>query len=509
MTPRFQRTAAFLTVLLAIGPWTGIHGVPQSTAPSAPPAAAPATAPPAATGAVPAALRSALAPHVNGPLASNSRVSLQIADVETGEVVAQRSPDMAIAPASNMKIFTTAAALDLLEQPWEFQTPLQIRGTVEKTGTLRGDVRIVGRGDPSIGGRFHDGNARAVIERWARALQSAGVQTIEGDIILEYGYFDTQYVHPTWPRDQLVNWYEAPIASLSMQEGTVMVRVLPSAPGQSPIVEFEPANTYMGLANRAVTGGGRGVYITRFLGTNEIIVRGNVPARTGPTEVFVSVENPLHYFGNVVQETFRAAGIRAQGGVRLVKNDPRTDWKTIDVHRTPLAIVNLVINKKSQNQWAEQLLKTLGAELGGSGSFEGGGAVVKNWLVSRLGVPASEFTMIDGSGMSRDNRASARGFIAVLRHMWRGPYRREFIASMPYSGERDTRYGRRLRTDPYAGRVFAKTGYISGVIGLSGYVHAKSGRVYAFSFLFNDYRTGTSGVYALHDEMLKAIIDNG
>lgn len=503
---RVATTVIFLSLL-------GLGLLPQMAAtqvqPQAAPQQAPEVRPAAPAGGIPPGLAPSLAPLVNGQLASNSSVSIQIVEVDSGQVVAQRTPENTIAPASNMKIFTTAAALDLLEQPWEYVTPLQIRGEVDATGTLRGDVRIVGRGDPTIGGRFHDGNARAVIERWARALQNSGVKTIEGDVVLEYGYFDTEYVHPTWPRDQLVNWYEAPIASLSMQEGTVMVRVIATRAGQMPRVEFEPPNTYTTLANRAVTGGGRGVYITRFLGTNEIIVRGNIPGNLAPTEVFVTVENPLQYFANVVATTFQGGGINIAGGVKLVKQDPRTDWRTIDEYRTPLSVVNIVINKQSQNQYAEQLLKTLGAEIRGNGSWQGGSEAVEAWLSGKLGVPPEQFDMVDGSGMSRDNRASAKAFITVLRHVWKGPYRREFLASLPYSGDPASRYGRRLRQEPYAGKVFAKTGYISGVIGLSGYVRGNSGRIYAFSFLFNRYRTGTGAVYRLHDDMLKAVIDNG
>lgn len=495
----FQIPVLALTAALAVRLATA-----QSPAPVQPPPASPVT-----TSGIPAGLAAAVNPLVNGPLASRSKVSVKIVDVDSGEVVVERDSEVPVAPASNMKLFTTAAAYYLLEQPFSFETPLQIRGKVESTGTLKGDVRIIGRGDPTIGSRFHDGDARAVIERWASALQAAGVKTIEGDVLLDYGYFDTEYVHPTWPRDQLVNWYEAPIASLSMQEGTVMVRVVPTRPGQKPQIEFEPPNSYLGLANRAVTGGGRGVYITRFLGTNEIIVRGNHPTNVAPTEVFVSVENPLHYFANVVGTTFEENGINILGGVKLVRSDPRTDWQTISEYRTPLGIVVMVINKKSQNQYAEQLLKTIGAEVNGNGSFQGGSEAITSWLTTKLGVPPGQVRMVDGSGMSRFNRASADSFIAMLRYMWKGPYRREFLVSMPYSGDSDSRFGKRLKGDAYSGRVFAKTGYISGVIGLSGYVHAKSGRVYAFSFLFNDYPSGTSAVYRLHDDILKNVIEHG
>jgi len=466
--------------------------------------------PPAVAVATGVTLEQRLASLLNSPVATNSTASVQVVDVETGRVVGERNPRLAVAPASNMKLFTTAAAMDLLEQSFEFTTGVFIRGTVDANGVLMGDAKISGGGDPTIGGRFHDGNPSAVIDEWADDLKAQGLRVINGDVIFEYGYFDTEYVHPSWPPDQLVNWYEAPIAALSMQEGCVLIRVLPGRPGQRAIVEMQPPNSYLTVENSATTGGaGRGVFINRIPGTNRIVVRGNVPARSGATEIFVTVVNPVHYFANVVHNALIRNGITIRGTVKLAANDSRSDWRLVSAHKTPLAVVNIVINKKSQNQYAEQLLKTIGAEVRKDGSFRGGSQAVTEWLTNKVGVPANEYSMIDGSGMSRFNRASAFAFTSLLRYMWTKPYRHEFLSSMPYSGERDSRLRRRLNVAPYARTVYAKTGYISGVVGLSGYVRAQSGKVYAFSFLFNRYRTGVFGVYNLQDAMLKEIVRNG
>jgi serine-type D-Ala-D-Ala carboxypeptidase/endopeptidase (penicillin-binding protein 4) len=456
-----------------------------------------------------ATLEQRLSSLLNSSVATTATTSVQIVDVETGRVVAQRNPNMPVAPASNMKLFTTAAAMELLSDDFEFTTPVSIRGNVDATGMLAGDVKITGGGDPTIGGRFHDGNATAVIQNWASALKQQGVRTVAGDLVIEYGYFDTEYIHPTWPTDQLVNWYEAPIASLSMQEGCVLVRVLPSRPGERAIVQMEPPNNFLTVENSCVTGGGRGVFVTRMPNSNRIIVRGNVPARSGATEIFVTVMNPVHYFANVANMVLQQNGIEIQGSVKLVAHDPRNDWRSIAAHKTPLSVVNIVINKKSQNHYAEQVLKTIGAEVRKDGSWRGGSQAVTEWLVSKVGVQPNEYTQIDGSGMSRFNRASAAAFTSLLRYMWTRPYRHEFLSSMPYSGERDSRLRRRLNQEPFARNVYAKTGYISGVVGLSGYVRAESGKVYAFSFLFNRYRTGVFGVYNLQDQMLKEIVSRG
>lgn len=445
---------------------------------------------------------------LTGTVARASDTSVQIVEVDSGRVVAERNPHSALAPASNMKLFTTAAAYDLLKPEFQVTTTVYMRGSVDPSGTLNGDVKVVGKGDPTIGGRFHDGRATAVIDEWVTDLKRAGVKTIRGNLIFEYGYMDTQYIHPTWPVDQLVNWYEAPVSAFSMQEGCVEVRVLPSSSGKPCVVQFEPPTSYLDLESSCVTG--RGLpFITRPRGSNTILVRGGVPARTGPTEVFVTVENPIHYFAAVTNETFARGGISVQGEIILTPRDVRPDWKPVAQHSTPLSIVVYVINKKSQNHYAEQLLKILGAEQKKNGSWATGSAVVGEWVTGKLGTPANEFSMADGSGMSRFNRASANAFIHVLRYMWNSPYREDFVSSLPYTGDPDSKFGRRLRTPPYARQVYAKTGYIVGVVGLSGYVHGASGKVYAFSFIFNRYHVGVYAVYRLQDELLKEIIKNG
>jgi serine-type D-Ala-D-Ala carboxypeptidase/endopeptidase (penicillin-binding protein 4) len=455
-----------------------------------------------------ATLEQRLASLVNGSVARSADASIQIMEIESGRVVAERNPNMALAPASNMKLFTTAAAIDLLKPTFEVTTAVYTRGEIDPSGTLDGDVKVVGRGDPTIGGRFHDGQATAVLQEWATDLKRAGIKTIRGNLVFEYGYFDTEYVHPTWPVDQLINWYEAPVSSFSMQEGCVQVRVLPNKAGQPCVVQFEPPTTFVNVQNTCVTG--RGLpFITRHNGSNEIIVRGGVPARSGATEVFVTVENPIHYFASVTNETFQRAGLRIDGQVIMTPRDDRPDWKKVSQHTTPMNVLVYVVNKKSQNHYAEQVLKMLGAEVAKNGSWTGGNKVLQDWLITKVGVAPGEIIVADGSGMSRHNRASARAFILTLQYMWKSPWREDFVSSLPYTGDPDSKFGNRLRQPPYARQVYAKTGYIAGVVGLSGYVHAQSGKIYAFSFLFNRYRVGVYAVYRLQDELLKEIITRG
>jgi len=453
-------------------------------------------------------LQERLASLLNGSVARSSLASVQVVEVESGTVVAERNPHQPLAPASNMKLFTTAAAIDMLHPEFAITTTVFARGTIQPNGTLEGDIKIVGHGDPTIGGRFHDNHATAVQDEWATDLKRAGIKTVHGNLIFEYGYMDTQYIHPTWPANQLVNWYEAPVSAFSEQEGCVQVRVLPSRPGKQCVVQLDPPTSFLDVENSCVTG--RGLpFITRVRNTNTVLVRGGVPARSGPTEVFVTVKNPIQYFASVTHETFVRDGVTVQGEIVITPRDPRPDWRPVAQHSTPLNIVVYVINKKSQNTYAEQLVKIVGAEVKHEGSWKAGTEAVKDWLTGKLGVPEGEFQPADGSGMSRDNRASANAFIHLLRYMWRSPAREDFVSSLPYSGDPDAKFGRRLRTAPFARQVYAKTGYIVGVVGLSGYVHGASGKIYAFSFLFNQYHVGVYAVHALQDSMLKEIIRNG
>ena len=505
------RIAALLAILLIalIDPTADAQSKKKKKSTSKKKPAATKRAPaPAPTVPVGATFEARLNSLVHGAVARGADSSIQIVELESGRVVSERNPHMALAPASNMKLFTTAAAIDLLKPTFEVTTSVHVRGEIDASGTLNGDVKFVGKGDPTIGGRFHDGQATAVLQEWASDLKRAGIKTINGNLIFEYGYMDTEYVHPSWPVDQLNAWYEAPIGAFALQEGCIAVRVLPGGKGKPCVVQFDPPTSYVSLQNSCRTGSGL-PYITRHRGSNNVIVRGGVPTRSGLTEVFITIENPVHYFATVTGETLERAGVRVNGEVQLVTQDPRPDWRPVAKHTTPLSILIYVINKKSQNHYAEQVLKMLGAEVKKQGSWAAGNATVREWLTGKIGVPANEFSPTDGSGMSRDNRASANAFVTLLRYMWKSPWREEFVSSLPYTGDPDSKFGNRLRRPPFARQVYAKTGYISGVIGLSGYVHAQSGKVYAFSFLFNRYKTGVFGVYNLQDEILKEIIRSG
>jgi D-alanyl-D-alanine carboxypeptidase/D-alanyl-D-alanine-endopeptidase (penicillin-binding protein 4) len=167
----------------------------------------------------------------------------------------------------------------------------------------------------------------------------------------------------------------------------------------------------------------------------------------------------------------------------------------------------MVTNKRSQNFYAESLAKLLGFKKTGSGSWEGAVTAISAFLVG-IGIPAGDFRLADGSGLSRGDQATPRAVTRVLEQMYFHDYGRAFVQSLPYSGERDLVWRRRLATKPYLGNVFAKTGTLRGVSALSGYAKAVSGRVYAFSILLNQVR-GNGSAHAAQDRIVRALVDRG
>src|SRR5436305_3078316 len=171
-----------------------------------------------------------------------------------------------------------------------------------------------------------------------------------------------------------------------MQENCVQVRVTPSRPGKACVVQFEPPTSYLELQSSCITG--RGLpFITRYRNTNTIMVRGGTPARTGVTEVFVTIENPVQYFASVTHETFVRNGINVQGQIIVTPRDERPDWKAVSQHPTPLNAVAYAINKKSQNHYAEELLRIIGAEKKKAGTCPGGTAAVREWRTDKRDGP--------------------------------------------------------------------------------------------------------------------------
>ena len=443
--------------------------------------------------------------RVAAKLAPNAGV--HVVDLDTGETVYAWNPDEQRIVASNTKLFTTAAALDAFGPGYFHETRLVARGEV-RGGVLEGDLGVVGDGDPNISGRHYDGDPYAVFRQWARALAERGVKRVAGDIYLDHGLFAPPEVHPDWPRDQLTSWYEAPVDALSFSDNCVLVRVWPGRQaGRPALVETVPPAPVFSVVNNATTSAERRRHHVNVARQGNVLtVSGRMWQGSGPLETWVTVPDPAEYFGLALEDALAEEGIEVTGRPHKVERLPGDVWERVAVHRTDLLTSVMVTNKRSQNFYAESLLKLLAAKRCGEGSWREGVRAVEEFLET-VGIPRGSYKMADGSGMSRGNRFTPRQVTRLLRHMFFHPTGREFAQSMPYGGEEVGSWDKRLATPPYRGNVFAKTGTLSDVSALSGYAKAVSGKAYAFSILCN--RAGVADAKRFQDRIVMALVDNG
>lgn len=459
------------------------------------------------------ALKSAVNAQVASARQVASAMGVHVVEANTGREVYGFNPATKRILASNTKLFTSAAALDILGPGYFFETPLYLRGRVED-GVLHGDLAVVGGGDPNISGRHWQGDSYAVFRQWARALRERGVRRVTGHVILATGLFDLQLVHPDWPEDQLDRWYEAPAAALSFNDNCVLVKVEPYGRDarvrlvpELPIFEVDDKVALTSNPRQQSVRIGRPTLGSDWQTLHTYQANGRLHRGTEFVDKWVTVADPAAYFGTALRQALWEEGIATEGVVKEVKAIKGPEWQHVATHRSDLLTTLEIVNKRSQNFYSEQVLKLLGARRCGDGSWAGGVRAVRESLTA-LGLDAAAYDLADGSGMSRNNLSTPKLVTDLLRRMHRHRWSAEYVRTLPYSGEVDLRWERRLAKPPYRGNVLAKTGSLAGVSTLSGYAKGKSGTVYAFSILMNRTSANWRAQNA-QDAILRALIDHG
>lgn len=458
------------------------------------------------TGGIPSPLVSAISREVSAALRNSAAPGVHVVRVDDGEMVFDFGGDTPRILASNTKLLTTAAVLDAFGPGHFFETRFLSRGPV-RGGELLGDLGVVGGGDPSISGRDWAGDSYAVFRQWAAALSARGVRRVSGDLYLANGLFEARRIHPDWPTEQLDAWYEAPVDALSFNDNCILIRVRPAAAGAAPQIETIPPVKLLRVDNRATTVAGRSKNPVVRREGDRLIVSGKIGTANGPFDTWISVPDPTLYFGLSLIDALREEGISVAGRVVPVAGLPGEVWERLAAYKSGLLAAIEVANKRSQNFYAESLVKLLAARRCGHGGWREGTVAVGEFLVS-FGIPPSSFRLADGSGMSRGNQLSARQMTRLLRHMWHHPSGAEFVRSLPFGGEDNGGWRWRFAEPPYQGNVYAKTGTLADVSSLSGYARAVSGRVYAFSILLNQTRSNEEA-HREQDRIVRAIVDQG
>ncbi len=420
----------------------------------------------------------------------NVRVALHVRERgREGELVSISST-RAQAPASNMKLVTSAAALCLLGPDWNFQTRFAADGPIEN-GSLRGDLVVFAGGDP-LYDRDAAGNVDAWLEPVATKLSESGIRTITGNLVLDEGTFELPSPAPGWP-DASQYWqdYCALPAGFTANAGCVTATVTPTSVGQSARVQVEPREH--GLPERiAVKTAKKKSRLNVVVGANQgrVIVRGEMPSGAEPWESSFSHPDPVVLFGASLRGALAAKGITLQGEVVRERGRESNGLRDLAILASPLLDTLVPINTDSNNPVTEQVLLALGNAVQGAGTRAGGADAVRLGL-ERLGVSASGFVQSDGSGLSRENRVSAAQLTALLNEAMSldSVSAQAFRDSLAIGGRTGT-LEKRLKHESTRGRVFAKTGWISGVSALSGVVLDGQERELIFSILVEYPRLG-------------------
>jgi D-alanyl-D-alanine carboxypeptidase/D-alanyl-D-alanine-endopeptidase (penicillin-binding protein 4) len=460
-------------------------------------------------------------------------VAIMVMDLQSNRVLAQRGADLPMIPASNMKLYTTAVALSQLGPDFVFSTGMRLAPATNGAGW---DLIVRGDGDPAfadpkilaktpssaLNGTPYQGktlDVELLVQIWVDQVRKTGVKRINR-LVIDDRVFDQNRLHPSWPKDQLHKWYCAQVSGLNFHTNCIEIYAQPTANGQRPQVWLKPQASFLTVTNRATSGANNSFWAARRLGTNELIVSGQVKHRL-IKPIDVTLDDPAIFFGRVLAQRLARSGIAVGSLARAAGKEKLPAGKSLHVIRTPISEVIRRCNKESQNLYAESLIKRVGHKFTGQpGSWSNGAAALERFLHHKLGASiAEQVRLSDGSGMSRQNRITARATVELLRAMHRDPKLGQIYRQSLSVGGVDGTLSKYFKTG-LNGTVHAKTGYISQVRTLSGYlvvpnrVVDRSGKsvnirpkVVAFSILFNDIKAPVSGykVKQLRDDLVRLI----
>jgi serine-type D-Ala-D-Ala carboxypeptidase/endopeptidase (penicillin-binding protein 4) len=494
------------------------------------------------------------------PPLNRAHWGVDVVDLETGKALYSENSDQLFLPASNAKLFTTAAALAIAGPDYRFRTTVEAEGKIDTNGRLLGDLVILGRGDPNISGRVLPYALKTqrlpphtqILEEMADQVTRNGLKIVDGDVIGDDTFYAFERYAEGWAWDDL-QWIDgAPVSALTFNDNVIFLNLLPGEhPGDKAIITVEPETSYYELDNRVVTssvGVTKRVGIHRDPGSKKIVLWGSLPLGDAGMKEPMSIEDPAEFVAELFRTMLERRGITIRGKTRArhgedaqfldqqiphpVPSSPTgaeafpsansaisptmrpqepPDFnqgpsnKILAEHfSAPLLDDVRVTNKVSENLHAELALRLAGKLRGYGGSFEGGVAAVKQFLL-QAGLREDEFTFLDGSGLSRRDLVTPAATVQLLIYAAREPWGPAFEESLPVSGV-DGSLSERFQKTPAVGLVHAKTGSLSHVNALSGYGQTQSGKRFVFSIFCNDHNVTPSKALGAIDAVVQAVV---
>jgi serine-type D-Ala-D-Ala carboxypeptidase/endopeptidase (penicillin-binding protein 4) len=440
------------------------------------------------------------------PLLARGYWGVLVKSLKTDETLYALNAGKLMLPASNMKIVTLAAAAEKLGWDYTYETRVVTTGAVND-GVLNGDLVVVGSGDPSLVAA--DGMADRVFGDWTQRLKQRGIRTINGRVVGDDNGFEKETLGFGWMWDDLPDDYSAGVGALQFNESAVRVMVMPGpAAGDAAGISVTPGGSGLRIVSAVTTaaaGGSASISTRRLPGSMTLELRGSIPAGAAASALNVSIDNPTQFFVSALRTALIANGIDVRGpavDVDDVSDAPAIERATVIVsyRSPPLSTLAMRLMKISQNQYAETLLKTVGAAPGVVPTTAAGRSAAQA-IFERWGVKADALIQRDGSGLSRYDLVTPEALVTILTHIDRDPRLKEpFQTSLPIGGGEGL--ASRMKGTPAEGNVRAKTGSMTGVRGLSGYVTAADGEPLVFSILANNFEIPATSVNQTTDAIV-------
>lgn len=417
------------------------------------------------------------------PLIRNGIVSLSVLDANTGNVVFAKNEDVGLATASTLKTITSITAYTVLGSDYAYSTDLLYSGNIDGNGVLNGDIVLKGSGDPTLGSdRYPETTSEVLLQRWLTAIKAAGIKKVQGKIIGDDRLFYGHQAPDGWTWVDMGNYYGAGVSSLNWRENTFDIVLSPGAKVGDPatLVKTEPAMPYLNIVNEVKTGrAGTGdqVYAYSAPYSSIIYLRGSyaidlkkkigISSPNSAYDVAHSIHTALNEHGISVEQPPTTSSLMQQAGIDLP-----LQTEVLARHKSPtLSQIVHWFNQVSINLYGEALLKTIALEV----NKEPNTAAMVKWeekfWQDRLGIPAGELRIRDGSGLSPETRVTSMAMARIMNYAKSQPWFGAFYENLPLYNQ-----------------MKMKSGTISGVLGYTGYQRSSQGQELVFSLLINNYR---------------------
>lgn len=485
---------------------------------------------------------------IGQPEAARGFWGIEVYAPQRGRSLYSLNADRYFTPASVTKLFTTAAALDLLGPDHRFRTVVGTRGRIDREGYLHGSLFFVGAGDPDLAGcslPYDPAKNReepacdvtAVLDRLAAQVAEKGVRAVSGDLVVDQTFFASEPHGTAWAVGDLTWGYGAPVRALSLGDNVLTVRVEPGERlDERARITWEPPTRFYSLENRtrtAAAGAETLLYLRRDPGSRTLEISGSIARDHKGRTLRVALEEPSEVIGELFREALARRGIRVQGatGAEYAPSPPFTAQPpgslpvVLAEHNSlPLLEDVRLINKNSQNLHAEMLMRLLGRlqpprsrlrdrprrlyeppPRRADGSSEAGVEVLRAWL-SNAGINPDDVAVRDGSGLSRSNLVTPQAVVELLKFAQKQPWGELFRDSLPVAGL-DGTLKERMKDQPTRARVRAKTGTLSDANAVAGYVETQAGETLAFAIFVNHHRLDDRRVLELIDTICAALVD--